>query len=165
MECPDIFLEENQEQRIINLPSGINYKEARGKLMKIFISDINKYYASDFGLPVFGSNVSELIKNSYYHGDALDKGLEFGYFYSPRNIVIGCNDFGDYFTKEDIKEKWENREKIISSGKMLNENNKCVSGNGVGLDLFIYNYYKDLLIDTSQGSFFGRIDLKDRSLI
>lgn len=159
MELPDIFKEENQRERISQISSKTDYLDAKAKIYKNMSNDLDKFYLRNIGHQIFLVNVQEILKNAYYHGNTKNQGIEFGYFYSPKNVVIGCNDGGHYFKDSRIKEIWENKEPIMSSDSIFNEDGRQVSGYNIGMD-FIYNYYNDIFIDTNQGAFFGRINIK-----
>lgn len=128
---------------------------------EIFYSAIKKLdrYYLPYGFPVeigFQNSIliREIIKNARWHGGSKDLfPTSFGLFINPEGFVVGCNDGGDYFKREDIREIWENK-------KELREFHK---DNGPPGPHFGYSYFKtkldEIKIDTNQGTFYGIVNI------
>jgi hypothetical protein len=134
-----------------------NPASMRKTLIAEYIPLLNNYYnkgnRSGMGYQTF-LLPGELIKNAYYHGDSKKYGTTLGVFLSPNAFVIGCNDGGDYFKKEETKEVWEKRLLLHSEGAYIEEDRK-ISGHNLGHS-FIFAFTDEIFIDTNSGTFFGK---------
>jgi len=161
MKCPPQFIEKPEVSRIWKFaPEGFDVKSARRKIVEEYIPLLNDKYSNGhwagIGYQTFYL-VGELIRNAYYHGEGEKHEVTLGAFLSPDVAVVGCNDGGDYFTRPEIKDAWERRLKIPSSGLKLDENRKFLSGANIGRD-WIYSRVDEIFIDTDSGTFFGKFD-------
>lgn len=100
--------------------------------------------------------VREMIKNSRWHGGSKNNSpTYFGLFIHPEKFIFGCNDGGDYFKKQDIKNIWENKKKLKEYHQVDNKD--------IGYH-FGYMYFRDALdeikVDTKEGTLYGIIDIK-----
>jgi hypothetical protein len=100
--------------------------------------------------------IREIIKNSRVHsGSKNGFPAYFGLFFNKEKFVCGCNDGGEYFKREDIKDIWENK-------KELNEFHKS-DDPAVGFHIG-YRSFKDrfdeLKIDTKNGTFYGIVEVE-----
>lgn len=127
---------------------------------EIFYSAINKLdrYYNDLGAEMdvgFQNSVvlREIIKNARWHGGSKDgSSTKLGLFLNPKKFVLGCNDGGDYFKREDIKDIWENKKEL----REFHEDD------GPPGPHFGYGYFKtkfsEIKIDTKHGTFYGIVD-------
>jgi hypothetical protein len=101
--------------------------------------------------------IREIIKNSRWHGGSKDNfPTYFGLFINKEKFILGCYDGGEYFKSKDIKEIWENKNK-------LNEFHDAKQY-GIGYH-FGYNYFKDkfdeIKIDNEEGTFYGIVNVNN----
>jgi len=71
-------------------------------------------------------------------------------------FCFGCNDGGDYFKREDIKDIWENKKGLKEYHEVDNE--------AIGFH-YGYSYFKDkfprIIVDSEKGTLYGIIDVQE----
>jgi len=101
--------------------------------------------------------IREMIKNSRWHGGSKDNfPTYFGMFFNKEGFVFGCNDGGDYFKQEDIKEIWENKKEL----KKFHESDNKDIGYHIGYDYFKY-FLDEIKIDINHGTLYGIVLIKN----
>jgi len=143
-----------------------DFGEVRKSVNVSLFEHIIPFYAklsldASLGLAFF---LREPLKNSYYHGgNGQPHELEFGVFISEKIIIAGHFDGGDYFSRQDVKEKYESR---ISVGE---KHNAGVYGIGAGCGTPSLYYSSNLIfvdtvtrtlyagISTNNGDFFSKL--------
>jgi hypothetical protein len=134
-------------------------KDLEGSLVLSTMWTLDGYYEGKSSVRIgyqHNNAIREMIKNARWHGGSKDNSpTYFGLFFNKENFVLGCNDGGDYFKREDIKGIWENKEELKEFHKPESKD--------VGYH-FGYSYFKSkfdrINVDTEHGTLYGIVDVR-----
>lgn len=102
-------------------------------------------------------DIREIIKNARWHGGSKDNHpTHFGLFMNADKFCLGCNDGGDYFKRQDIKEIWENKREL----KEFHKSDNPEIGFHIGYN-HIKGRFDEIKVDTEYGTFYGVVEIKN----
>ena len=130
-------------------------------IVKSYLDIIKPYYEK------FGRHISpgmfnfliEPIKNSNYYSlkESGKRGV-FELFLSPKKLVAGYFDGGEYFKKKDVKDCWENRI-LHKERKSVELRKKGIKEIGFGIGTQKIYYIADFIfVDNLEGKLYTGID-------
>lgn len=87
----------------------------------------------------FADLINDAIMNGLCHGN---KGMVMtGVFLGKSGACYGFRDFGDYFTRQDVKARWEAKDikgiKTLGGKRIRKERGHASSGAGLGVDYIV----------------------------
>lgn len=93
-------------------------------------------------------SLSEMIKNTFEHGNKGRVGAlaHFGYWLTEEGVVVGIRDEGDFYSREETREKIEQKTRILSTKEIPS---------GSGISRCLYNYSDFLRVVPEQNALFA----------
>ena len=158
MKCPAQFIAKPEVTCYFEFPPSQDYQDVRRQLRR-YVSLLDDYYsekgiANPVGFQTY-SLPREFIKNAYHHGGGKNHTVEFGIFLVPESTVVGCMDGGDYFTRPEIKQIWEEKIPVRSRVPQTSAESEFGFNCGNGM---IYSLTDAIYVDNGTGTIFGQFD-------